>query len=154
MNRALLMVGLGCMQACWIYPWSLLVTRWVDADAPRALLSPLSVVGLILLGALATRTIIRYLGTGRPGQVSLMLLGLVVVLLAVRLDQFPGGDSVAWLAVLASAAADLRLTAPVVALGLGLVLWWRGVQQPCGHGFFARTRTSGAYQFEKRTTTE
>jgi hypothetical protein len=118
------------MQACWIYPWTLLVTKWVDGEASRALLSPLSVVGLILLGAFSTRLIIRYLGTTRPGQVSLVLLGLLVVLLAVRLDQFPGGDAVAWLGALALAVADLlgRPTAPAVALGLGLVLWWRGVQ--------------------------
>jgi hypothetical protein len=106
----------------------LLVARWIDGDASRVLLSPLSVLGLILLGTFATRVVIRFLGIRRPGQVTLMVLGLLAVLLAVRVDQFPNGGAVAWLGTLAGTVADLHPTGATVAFGLGLVLWWRGVQ--------------------------
>ena len=130
MNRALLTVGLAAMQVCWIYPWSLLVVRWVQGDPERPLLSGLSMLLLILVGALATRVVIRALGVRKPGQLTLIGAGLVVVLIAVWLNHYPGAGLAESLGGLANAVVVLlgRPTTPALGLALGLILWWRGVQ--------------------------
>jgi hypothetical protein len=129
-NRALLTLGLAAMHVCWIYPWSLLVVRWVQPDPTQPLLSASSMFALIALGALATRAIIRGLGIGRPGQLTLVGTGVLAVLLAVRIDHYPGSGIFDWLGALGTGVAVLlgRPSVPALALMLGLLLWWRGVQ--------------------------
>ncbi|HET6319011.1 MAG TPA: DUF4129 domain-containing protein [Chloroflexota bacterium] len=130
MNRALLTLGLAAMQVCWIYPWSLLVVRWIQGEPERPLLSGATMLLLILLAAFATRVVIRTVGVARTGQLTLIGTGLAIVLVAVWLNQYPGADLAESLGGLASAVMVLlgRPTTPAVALGLGLILWWRGVQ--------------------------
>jgi hypothetical protein len=130
MNRALLTIGLAAMQVCWIFPWTLLVVRWAQGDPERPLLGAASMLALLLLGALATRLVIRFVGVRRGGQITLVALGVLVVLAAVRLDYFADADMSGWLGAQWGAVAVMlgHPTLPALALGLALVLWWRGVQ--------------------------
>ena len=85
------------MELCWVYPWSLLGGAWATPEQPRALLSPLSVLGLLLVGALATQLVLRMFGPRRIGQVVLVALGVVCIALAVRVDQFPASSGIDWI---------------------------------------------------------
>jgi len=129
-NRALLTLGLAAMQVCWIYPWSLLLVRWIQGDPERPLLSGLSMLVLLLLGAFATRLVIRALGVRRVGQLTLVGSGLACAVAAVWLNQYPDQGLGEALGALAQAVVVLlgRPTTSAVALALALILWWRGAQ--------------------------
>jgi hypothetical protein len=128
-NRLALLFGIAAMELCWVYPWSVLGGAWATPEHPRALLSPASVLGLLLIGGLATQGILRAFGPRRIGQVVLVALGVLCIALAVRVDQFPASSGIDWIDQLVRDIARLlgSPTAPALATALGMFLWWRAV---------------------------
>ena len=88
MNRLLLTVGLAAMHVCWVYPWSLLLVRWLDGAPDQAVLGAWSMLALVLLGALTAWLVIRFVGIRRPGQLALVTIGVLAALFVVRLHHF------------------------------------------------------------------
>jgi hypothetical protein len=129
-NRLSLTLGLALIDVCWVYPWAVLVGLWSDLARPKPLLSPSSIFGLVMLAALSTQTLGRRAVTSRAVGLGLALLGAAVVLIVVRQDQYPETAGLAWLGLIVGALAGLlgQVTAPALAFGLGLFLWWRGVR--------------------------
>jgi hypothetical protein len=129
-NRLSLTMGLALMDVCWVYPWAVLVGLWSDLARPRPLLSPLSVFGLVMLAALSTEALGRRAVTSRAVQLGVALLGVAMVLLVLRQDRYPETEGLAWLGQIVGALAGMlgQLTAPALAFGVGLFLWWRGVR--------------------------
>jgi hypothetical protein len=138
MNRFTLTLGLAAMDVCWISPWALLLGLWTDAASARPLLSPPSILALILAGALSTQALGRPALGSRPLRVALVCIGGLAALLAVRLDQFPSSGVVEWLGpfVVALAAVIGQFSAAALAFGLGLYLWWRGVRLGSQHASY------------------
>ncbi|HEV7662370.1 MAG TPA: DUF4129 domain-containing protein [Chloroflexota bacterium] len=130
MNRLVLTLGLVVMETCWMAPWLILIGWWTQPDQPRALLSAASICGLLGLGALSTEVLGRQAARSRVARAGLVGLGLAVVLVVVRVDQYPHTQDFDWLGLLLAALAGAigQLTAPVLALAAGLALWWRGVK--------------------------
>jgi hypothetical protein len=129
-NRLSLTLGLAAMDVCWVVPWSVLIGMWTDVARPRPLLSTPSVFLLVLLGALTTQTLGRRAVHSRAARSGLIGLGLVAVLVAVRVDQYPGAGGLDWLGRTAGALAVVigDASGPALAFALGLFLWWRGVR--------------------------
>jgi hypothetical protein len=129
-NRLSLTLGLAAMDLCWVTPWAVLLGSWADPARPRALLSPPSVFALVLLGALSTQLLGHGAVHNRAMRGGLVGLGLLAVLLAVRVDQYPGAGGLAWLPLIVAALAVVlgQPSAPALAFALGLFLWWRGVR--------------------------
>ena len=130
MNRLTLTFGLAAMDLCWFYPWSVLIGLWAANSTQAPLLSAPSVLGLVLLGALSTQVLGKYVANSRRSRLGLASLAALAALVAVRLDHYPTYGLVDWLlpvfGALASAIGDL--TIPVVAFAFSLYLWWRGVR--------------------------
>lgn len=129
MNRLALTIGLAAMDTAWLYPWSLLLGLWVPTTSGRPLLATPSIFGLLLSAALCAWFFGRR-KMSRARRTWFALLALVTATLAVRIDQFPRSGAVDWIAPLASAVALTigDLSAPVLALAMGLFLWWRGLR--------------------------
>jgi len=129
-NRLTLTLGLAAMDVCWVTPWAILVGLWTDLSHPRTLLSPASIFALVLLGALATQIFGRRAVDNRAARSGLVGLGVLVVLLAVRLDQYPDAGGLEWLGLVTGALAGFvgNASAPALAFALGLFVWWRGVR--------------------------
>ena len=129
MNRLSLTLGLAAMDVCWVTPWAVLLGLWLDVSKPRALLSPLSVFLLVVLGALSTQYLGRRAVHNRAARAGLVGLGVLAVLLAVRLDQYPDAG-LEWLGLTAVALAAVigQASGPAFAFALGLFVWWRGVR--------------------------
>ncbi len=129
MNRALLTLGLAAMGVCWLYPWSLLAALWLGDTAGSGLLSPLTMLALVLLGAAYTTFALRRLGK-HHAQAALIGGALLASLVAVRIDQYSNAGALDWMARLATSLALLlgAPATPVVALLLALLLWRRGAQ--------------------------
>jgi hypothetical protein len=129
-NRLSLTLGLAAMDTCWVYVWAVLLGLWTDLQKPTPLLSPLSVMGLLLLGAFSTQTLGRRALASRGVRLGLLGLGLVAVLLAVRFDQYPDLAGLEWVAAIVRALAVLlgQVSGPALAFALGLCVWWRGVR--------------------------
>ncbi|MGI9147150.1 MAG: DUF4129 domain-containing protein [Chloroflexota bacterium] len=130
MNRLSLTLGLAAMETCWVVPWAVLVGLWTDPSQPRALLSPPSVLTVVLLGALTTHMLGRWAVSSRAARSSLVGAGVLVVLVAVRFDQYPSSRGLEWLGSIAGAVAVVigEAGGPALAFALGLFLWWRGVR--------------------------
>jgi hypothetical protein len=124
-----LLVGLAVMEALWVYPLGLLLGVWLTTDRARPLLSAPSVFALVLIGALATQLVVRRLPTVSSRQWTLLALGAACIAVAVRAQYFPASGAIDWLGDLVKGVAVLlgRPTAPALAVGLGVFLWWRGV---------------------------
>jgi hypothetical protein len=129
MNRLSLTIGLAGMDLCWVYPWSLLLGLWSGGQL-QPLVSPPNVFGMVFLGALATQAFGRLAATRRGVRLALAGLGAVAAAMAVRIDQYPGGGVVEWLGpfVTALALAIGQISTPVLAFGLAMYLWWRGIR--------------------------
>jgi len=138
MNRFTLTVGLAAMDLCWMAPWALVLGLWTDASSSRPLLSPASILALVLAAALSTQVLGRPAVRSRRVRIGLGCVGGLAALLAVRLDQYPGGGVVEWLAPFVGALAVVigQFSAAPVAFGLGLYLWWRGVRLGSQHASF------------------
>jgi hypothetical protein len=130
MNRLSLTLGLTAMDMCWLFPWAVLIGLWTDPARPRALLSPASVFGLVLLGALTTQTLGRRAVSNRAARFGLVGVGVLAVLVAVRFDQYPSAAGLEWLGSIVGALAVVigQVSGPALAFALGLFLWWRGVR--------------------------
>ncbi len=130
MNRALLILGLAALEVCWIYPWSLLVGLWLDGTTTSGLLSPLTMLALLLLASGVTYVGVRRLRTRRQGQAALVAVGVLAALVAVRADHYPDGGLFGWLPRLAEALAVLfgHPTVAALAVLFSLLLWRRGAQ--------------------------
>ena len=130
MNRLTLTLGLAAMDLAWVYPWSVLLGMWTNLARPTPLLSPLSVFGLALLGALSTQSLGRPAARNRRWRFALVSLGVLAVLLAVRLDQDPDAAGVEWVGRMVRSLAVLlgEASGPAFAFALGLFVWWRGVR--------------------------
>jgi Domain of unknown function (DUF4129) len=129
-NRLSLTLGLAAMDVGWVTPWAVLLGLWTDRSEPRALLSAPSVFALVLFGALSTQTLGRRAVHNRGARFGLVGLGALAVMVAVRLDQYPGAGGLEWLGRIAGALAVVlgQPTGPALAFALGLYLWWRGVR--------------------------
>jgi hypothetical protein len=129
-NRLSLTLGLAAMDTCWIYAWAVLLGLWTDLQKPTPLLSPLSVLGLLLLGAFSTQALGRRALANRGVRLGLLALGLVAVLLAVRFDQYPASGGLGWLGSIVGALVALlgQVSGPALAFALGIFVWWRGVR--------------------------
>jgi hypothetical protein len=129
-NRLSLNLGLVAMEVCWLAPWAVLLGLWTDASLFRQLLSPASIVALVLLGSLSTQALGRRAASNRGMRLGLVGLGVLVTLVAVRLDQYSASGGLEWLGLLVAALAVVfgHVSAPALAFGLGLFLWWRGVR--------------------------
>ena len=128
--RMWLNLGLVAMEVCWLTPWAILLGLWIDSSRPRQLLSPPSILVLVLLGSLSTQGLGRRAANSRGVRFGLAGLGVLVALLAVRLDQYSATGGLAWLGLLVEAVAGMlgQVSPPALAFGLGLFLWWRGVR--------------------------
>jgi MFS family permease len=129
MNRLALTIGLAAMDLCWVYPWSVLLGLW-SGGAPRPLVSAPYVFGLIVLGAIASQALGRVAVTRRSLRLALAGVGGAAAAGAVRMDHYPGGGIVDWLGPFAAALAAVigQVSAPVLAFGVALYLWWRGLR--------------------------
>ena len=138
MNRFTLTVGLAAMDLCWIAPWALVLGLWTDASRSGPLLSPASILALVLAAALSTQVLGRPAVRSRRVRIGLGCVGGLAALLAVRLDQYPGGGVVEWLAPFVGALAVVvgQFSAAPLAFGLGLYLWWRGVRLGSQHASY------------------
>jgi hypothetical protein len=140
LKRIVLPVGLAMMDLCWIYPWSLLIGIWLRPDASAPLLSAASILVLLIAGRAVTRFALGRPWPVRPTRIGVVALGLVVVLVAIRLDQYGqvGLTDFTWFLDLGSAFASVfsRLSAPVPASALGLFLWWRAISLARGRLYF------------------
>jgi hypothetical protein len=128
MNRALVLLGLALMDLCWIYPWSLLLALWLAGDT--TLLSPMTLFALLSLATASSMLLLPRLRGRRRSQLTLIGLGVIVSLIAVRIDHFSAAGALDWLPRTAEAVAGLigQPTAPAVALLLAVMAWRRGVQ--------------------------
>jgi hypothetical protein len=129
-NRLSLTLGLTAMDTCWIFVWAVLLGLWTDLQKQMPVLSPLSVFGLLLLGAFSTQALGRRALANRGMRIGLLALGLVAVLLAVRFDQYPDLGGLDWLGAMVRALAVVlgQVSGPALAFALGLFVWWRGVR--------------------------
>src|SRR3979411_3254380 len=130
MNRLSLNLGLAAMEVGGLLPWAVLLWLWTDSARPKQLLSPLSIAAIVLLGSLSTQALGRRAGGSRAMRLGIVGVGVLVSLLAVRLDQYPGSAGLDWISLLVKAVAVMlgQLSIPALAFGLGLFLWWRGVR--------------------------
>lgn len=120
--RLALTVGLSAMTTCWIYVWCVLIGLWAKPADPRALLSPGSVLALLLISAAAMHLVTGRVRSRRRTQIILSGLGLSAVALAVVVDQ-----QVSLLGLFTALAIAIgQPTPPALAFGLALLLWWRG----------------------------
>ncbi len=130
MNRVSLTVGLALMDLCWVCPWAALLGLWADpALGVAGLLSPLSVLGLLLGGAWTTHVLGRRARSNRGARFGLAALGALAAILAVRVSLYTTSVGAEWVApVLGALAVTVGQISPtVLAFALGLYLWWRGV---------------------------
>jgi hypothetical protein len=129
-NRLSLNLGLVAMEVCWLIPWAVLLGLWIEASQSHQLLSPLSIAALVLLGSLSTQALGRRAATSRGMRLALVGLGLLLALVAVRVDQYSATSGLEWLGLLVRALAVMlgQVSAPALAFALGLFLWWRGVR--------------------------
>ncbi|HEY2596279.1 MAG TPA: DUF4129 domain-containing protein [Chloroflexota bacterium] len=130
MNRATLTAGLALMDLCWAYPWCVLLGVWTDASRTAGLLSPVSVLALVLLGAWSTTLLGRVTRQGRRGRYALAALALVAATISVRFEHFGNLGGLDWVGPFLGALAALigELSAPVLAFACALYLWWRGMR--------------------------
>lgn len=130
MNRLSLNLGLVAMEVCWLVPWAVLFGLWTDSAHLGQLLSPPSILALVLLGSLSTQALGRRAARSQGMRLVVVSLGVVVTLVALRIDQYPATDGLEWLARLVAALAVMlgQISPPALAFGLGLFLWWRGVR--------------------------
>jgi hypothetical protein len=130
MNRLLLNLGLAAMEVCWLAPWAALLGLWTDGSGLHQLLSPASIVALVLLGSLSTQVLGRRAARTKGVRFVLVGLGVLVALLAVRQDQYGATSGLEWLGMLANAIAVMvgQVSVPALAFGLGLFLWFRGIR--------------------------
>jgi hypothetical protein len=129
-NRLSLTLGLAAMDTCWIYVWAVLFGLWSDPLRQLPLLSPPSLFGLVLLGALSTQWLGRLANINRVVKLGLLALGVGAVLVAVRADQYPGSSGLQWLGLLVGALVAVigQVSGPALAFAAGLFGWWRGVR--------------------------
>src|SRR6185503_14603971 len=104
-NRLSLNLGLGAMDVCWLTPWVILLGLWTDASRLGQLLSPPSIAALVLLGSLSTQALGRSAAASRSARLGLAGLGVMVTLVAVRLDQYVATGGIEWLGLLIRALA-------------------------------------------------
>jgi hypothetical protein len=121
------------MDLCWVYPWCVLLGVWTDASRTAGLLSPLSVLALILLGAWSTTLLGRFTRhgrRGRRGRYALAALALVAATISVRFEHYGSLGGLDWVGPFVGALAALigQLSAPVLAFACALYLWWRGMR--------------------------
>jgi hypothetical protein len=130
MNRATLTGGLALMDLCWAYPWCVLLGVWTDTPRTTGLLSPISVLALVLFGAWSTALLGRVTRLGRRGRYALAMLALVAATISVRFEHFASFGGLDWVGPFVGvlAAAIGQLGAPVLAFACALYLWWRGVR--------------------------
>src|SRR5207244_2419895 len=66
----------------------------------------------------------------RKIQLAIVTMGVLVSLIAVRLDQYPTSSGLEWLGQLLGAVSVMlgQVSVPALAFCLGLFLWWRGVR--------------------------
>jgi len=129
-NRATLTCGLALMDLCWIYPWCVLLALWTDPSRGTGLLSPVSVLALVLLGAWSTSFLGRVTRHGRRGRYAFAALALVAATVTVRFEHYASFGGLDWVGPFVGALAALigQLSAPVLAFALAMYLWWRGVR--------------------------
>jgi hypothetical protein len=129
MTRLALTVGLALMDMCWLYVWAVLLGRLGDPRQFRPLLSPVSILGLILLAAFSTQYLGRRALASNTMRWALLAGGAIAILVVLRIDQYPGTGGLDWLGQLASAVAVAigSLTSPVLAFALGWFAWRRGI---------------------------
>jgi hypothetical protein len=129
-NRATLTAGLALMDLCWAYPWCVLLGVWTDGSRASGLLSPISVLALVLLGAWSTTLLGRLTRLGRRGRYALAMLAVVAATISVRFEHFSNLGGLDWVGPFVGALAAVigELSAPVVAFACALYLWWRGVR--------------------------
>lgn len=130
MNRATLTCGLALMDLCWVYPWCVLLALWTDPSRGVGLLSPVSVLALVLLGAWSTTFVGRVTRHGRGARYAFAALALVAATVSVRFEHYASFGGLDWVGPLVGALAALigQLSAPVLAFALAMYLWWRGVR--------------------------
>ena len=129
-NRLSLNLGLVAMEVCWLVPWAVLLGLWTNSAQFHQLLSRASIAAIVLLGSLSTQALGRRAAANRRIRLGLVALGVLVSLIAVRLDQYPTSPGLEWFALLVGAVAVMlgQVSVPALAFGLGLFLWWRGVR--------------------------
>jgi len=130
MNRATLTVGLALMDTCWVFPWAVLLQLWIEPARGGGLLSAVSILALVLLGALTTQWLGRHARGGRGRRLALAGLAVLAASAAVRFDQYPTAGGLEWVAPFLGALAAVigQLSATAFAFALALYLWWRGVR--------------------------
>ncbi|MBV9577418.1 MAG: DUF4129 domain-containing protein [Chloroflexi bacterium] len=130
MNRATLTAGLALMDVGWAYPWLVLLGLWTDAGHTTGLLSAVSVLALLLLGAWSTVLLGRLTRHGARGRYALAVLAVVAATVSVRYEHYASFDGLDWVAPFVGALAAVigQLSAPVLAFAAALYLWWRGMR--------------------------
>ena len=130
MNRATLTGGLALMDLCWAYPWAVLLGLWTNSGRTDGLLSAVSVLALILLGAWSTTLLGRLTRHGSRGRYALAVLAVVAATISVRFEHFASFGGLDWVGPFVGELAALigQVSAPVLAFACALYLWWRGVR--------------------------
>src|SRR5437016_3099133 len=93
------------MEVCWLIPWAVLLGLWTDARQMHQLLNPLSIAAIVLLGSLSTLALGRRAAGSRAMRLGLVGMGVLVSMIAVRLDQYSATNGLEWLGLLAGSLA-------------------------------------------------
>ncbi len=118
------------MEALWVYPWLAWIGKWPALAWQRPPLSLASLILLLSLSLFATRFFLSRRWSLLQVRLSLVACGLIAIFTVVRIEYGAGSgllDS-AWFASTAHLLLDSfsHLHPLVIALGVGLYLWWRG----------------------------
>ncbi|MBI4318365.1 MAG: DUF4129 domain-containing protein [Chloroflexi bacterium] len=148
LKELLLPMGVVAMETCWLYPWSLFLGVGSQPSGGRPPLSSVSIFGLVLFSLVVTRLVLRQKWSLARARLALVSLGLVAVLLTLHVDRYvqTGLVDPVWPIALARELPDAfsHPSTEVLAAGLGIFLWWRGIA--LGRGRLDFDRIEGAFR--------
>lgn len=137
LERGLLPLVVLLAEACWFYPWLVWLGKLPLFSGQRISLAPVSVIVLLVGAFLATRFFLGW--RWRPACLGfgVVACGLVAVLLVLRLEYGAGYGILSgqWFGFIArnllglfSRGSFTYLQPVVVAIVVGVYLWWRGIR--------------------------
>ncbi|MCD6290502.1 MAG: DUF4129 domain-containing protein [Anaerolineae bacterium] len=120
------------MRLCWLWPWLLMLQRWLTPSRQSALLASWLIIGIPLGSMAMTRWVLQRNWTIRQARVCVAGTGLLVLMLVLWWEffrsQYPLWD-IQWLAALGQTLAHWQqeVPPPFLALLVSAYLWLRGV---------------------------
>jgi hypothetical protein len=127
-------LAIAVLRVCWLWPWLVLLQRWLAPTHQGTLLSPVLILALLLSGAVMARWALRLPSNRARTAVAVAGLAVIFVVLWWRLyrTQFPVWEA-RWLGAWATDMVDWvdwetrGVPAPFFALIAMAYVWLRGV---------------------------